>query len=262
MSSKSKKQDLISKVPEITLLFWIIKIFTTGMGEVFADYWNESVNLPLAISLSILGLFGSLALQFSVRKYIPSVYWLVVVMVSIFGTTAADVVSFLLGHSPLISTIIYLALLFTVLAFWYVKEKTLSIHSIYTRRREMFYWLTVLSTFALGTAAGDMFAGTLHLGFFTSGILFTVLLVIPMLCSQFMNINKIFAFWFSYIMTRPVGASFADWMASHRGGLGFDKGLVSLTLAILIIVLVGYVSFTHKGKSRNTAVLSSEISAP
>ncbi|WP_342047084.1 COG4705 family protein [Bacillus sp. OTU530] len=257
MDSKGKTQDLISKVPEITLLFWIIKILTTGMGEVFADYLNESLAIPLAVSLSVLGLLVSLGLQFSMHKYIPSVYWLVVVMVSIFGTTAADIVSFSLGHSPLVATFIYLALLLAVLVTWYAKEKTLSVHSIYTRRRETFYWLTVLATFALGTAAGDMSAGTLHLGFFTSGIFYTVLLVIPMILSRLFPVNQIFAFWFSYVMTRPAGASFADWMASptHRGGLGMDKGFVSLVLTIMILVLVGYVSFAHK----NSTALKSEV---
>lgn len=256
MSLQSKTREITSKVPEITLLFWIVKVLTTGMGEVFADYLHDQLDMGLAVSLSALGLFVSLGFQYYLRKYIPAIYWLVVVMVSIFGTLAADIVSFGLGRSALLSTLIYLTLLIAIFIIWYAKEKTLSIHSIYTRRRETFYWLTVLATFALGTAAGDMSAQTLHLGNFTSGILYTVLLVIPAICSYFFNLNKVFAFWFSYIMTRPVGASFGDWMCAppRWGGLGMDKGLVSLTLTIMIMVLVGYMSFIHKRANKETTI--------
>jgi uncharacterized membrane-anchored protein len=143
-----------------------------------------------------------------------------------------------------------------VLITWYYKEKTLSVHSIFTKRREIFYWLTVLVTFALGTAAGDMTASSMHLGYLSSGILFTVLLCIPALGYRLFGFNEIFAFWFAYIMTRPVGASFSDWLAAapSHGGLGIDKGLVSLVLLIFIVLLV----YFHGGSPAQSLQIKEE----
>jgi uncharacterized membrane-anchored protein len=239
---------IFTKVPEITVFFWIIKVLTTGMGEVFSDYLVKHINPLIAVPLAGLGLIVSLVLQFSVRRYVAWIYWLVVVMVSIFGTMAADVVHVVLGIPYLVSTAFFVVALTMVFIIWYAIEKTLSIHSIYTRRREAFYWATVLGTFALGTAAGDMTASTMHLGYFASGVLFAALLAIPALGYWLFGINEIFAFWFAYIMTRPVGASFSDWISvSHsRGGLGLGTGPVSLDLTIMILVLVGYLTITRR----------------
>ncbi|MEH7119167.1 hypothetical protein V7128_17390 [Neobacillus vireti] len=233
-------KEVLAKVPEITLYFWITKLLTTGMGEVASDYLFENLNPFISAPLSVLIFVAAMILQFKVRRYIPGVYWLVVVMVSIFGTMAADVVRVGLGIPYIASTIFFIVSLAVVLVTWYSKEKTLSVHSIFTPRREIFYWLTVLVTFALGTAAGDMTASSMHLGYLSSGLLFTVLLVIPAIGYLLLGFNEIFAFWFAYIMTRPVGASFSDWLAASRshGGLGIDKGLVSLVLLIFIILLV------------------------
>jgi uncharacterized membrane-anchored protein len=238
----NQAKEMLAKVPEITLYFWLTKLLTTGMGEVASDYLFENLNPLISAPLSVLIFVVAMILQFKVRKYIPSVYWLVVVMVSIFGTMAADVVRVGLGIPYFVSTIFFMVALAVVLITWYSKEKTLSVHSIFTRRREIFYWLTVLVTFALGTAAGDMTASSMHLGYLSSGLLFTVLLVIPALGYRLFGLNEIFAFWFAYIMTRPVGASFSDWLAaSHsHGGLGIDKGIVSLVLLIFIVLLVTF----------------------
>ncbi|MBM7652501.1 COG4705 family protein [Neobacillus cucumis] len=240
--TKNQAMQMLAKVPEITFYFWITKLLTTGMGEVASDYLFEKLNPFISAPLSLLIFIVAMVLQFKVRRYIPSVYWLVVIMVSIFGTMAADVVRVGLGIPYIVSTIVFIVGLAAVLITWYAKEKTLSVHSIFTRRREIFYWLTVLVTFALGTAAGDMTASSMHLGYLTSGLLFTVMLVIPALGYQFFGFNEIFAFWFAYIMTRPVGASFSDWLAAAHihGGLGIDKGLVSLVLLIFIILLVAF----------------------
>ncbi|MDM5450912.1 COG4705 family protein [Peribacillus simplex] len=236
----NQAKEMFAKVPEITLYFWITKLLTTGMGEVASDYLFENLNPLISAPLSVLIFVAAMILQFKVRRYIPKVYWLVVIMVSIFGTMAADVVRVGLGIPYIVSTIFFIVALAVVLIAWYSKEKTLSVHSIFTRRREIFYWITVLVTFALGTAAGDMTASSMHLGYFSSGLLFTFLLVIPALGYRLFGLNEIFAFWFAYIMTRPVGASFSDWLAaSHsHGGLGIDKGIVSLVLLIFIILLV------------------------
>ncbi|MGG1397581.1 hypothetical protein ABE288_07060 [Bacillus salipaludis] len=238
--SRNQANEVLAKVPEITLYFWITKLLTTGMGEVASDYLFENLNPFISAPLSVLIFVAAMILQFKVRRYIPSIYWLVVVMVSIFGTMAADVVRVGLGIPYIVSTIFFIVTLAGVLITWFSKEKTLSVHSIFTRRREIFYWLTVLVTFALGTAAGDMTASSMHLGYFASGVLFTVLLAIPALAYRLFGLNEIFAFWFAYIMTRPVGASFSDWLGASQshGGLGIGKGLVTLVLLLLIIILV------------------------
>jgi uncharacterized membrane-anchored protein len=252
-------QRIFTKVPEITVYFWIIKVLTTGMGEVFSDYLVKHINPLIAVALAGIGLVASLVLQFSVRRYVAWIYWLVVVMVSIFGTMAADVMHVGLGIPYLVSTTYFAVALTIIFVTWYAIEKTLSIHSIYTRLREAFYWSTVLVTFALGTAAGDMTAITMHLGYFSSGLLFAVLLAIPALGYWLLGLNGIFAFWFAYILTRPVGASFSDWISvSHsRGGLGLGEGPVSLGLTIIILLFVGYLAVSRRDvKNEPTAFVT------
>ena len=238
--TSNHSKEMAAKVPEITLYFWITKLLTTGMGEVASDFLFERLNPLISAPLSVLIFAAAMIMQFKVRRYVAWIYWLVVVMVSIFGTTAADVVRVGLGIPYIVSTLFFMASLAVILLTWYFTEKTLSVHSIFTQRREVFYWLTVLTTFALGTAAGDMTATSMHLGYFSSGVLFTVLLVLPALGYWLFGLKEIFAFWFAYIMTRPVGASFSDWLSSahSRGGIGLGKGTVSLVLTIFIILLV------------------------
>jgi len=168
-------------------------------------------------------------------------------MVAIFGTMAADVLHVVLGIPYLVSTVFFAVVLAVVFVVWYASEKTLSIHSINTPRRELFYWATVMATFALGTAAGDMTAATRGLGYFSSGVLFAVLFAVPALAYWLFGVNEIAAFWFAYIMTRPLGASVADWLGkSSLGGLGLGDTKVALVLTILIIAFVGYLTVTHK----------------
>lgn len=251
-------QRLYTKVPEITVYFWIIKLLTTAMGEATSDYLVSHMNQFVAVALGGIGLVASLILQLSVRRYVAWIYWLVVVMVSIFGTMVADATHIVLGIPYYITTISFVIVLTVVFTTWYRVEKTLSIHSIYTRNREMFYWATVLATFALGTATGDLTASTLHLGYFASGVVFAVLFALPGLCYWLFGLNEIFAFWFAYVMTRPLGASFADWFGTPHsvGGLGFGKGLVSMVLTIFIVIFVGYLTVTRKDVQREP-VLSS-----
>ncbi len=232
--------SMTSKVPEVTALFWIVKVLSTGMGETTSDFFVRLIDPVLAVSIAAIGLVIALVLQFSVRRYIPWIYWLAVVMVSVFGTMAADVLHIVIGIPYLVSTAFFAIVLLAVFVTWYRVEKTLSIHSITTRRRELFYWAAVLTTFALGTAAGDMTAITLHLGYLASGILFAVVIAVPAIAFRWMALNAVFAFWFAYVVTRPLGASFADWMgvSTVRGGLNWGTGFVSLALALLIAVLV------------------------
>jgi uncharacterized membrane-anchored protein len=242
---------MLRKVPEITVYFWIIKLLTTAMGEVTSDFFVYKYNPYVVVSLGGIGLAAALVLQLLVPRYVPWIYWLAVVMVAIFGTMAADVVHIELGIPYLVSTVFFAVALAVIFATWYTSEKTLSIHSIDTRRRELFYWATVLATFALGTATGDMTAITLGLGYFSSGVLFAVVFAIPGLAYWRLGLNGIFAFWLAYVLTRPLGASFADWVGKSRaaGGRGLGTGWVSLALTLVIACFVGYLTVTRKDVS-------------
>jgi uncharacterized membrane-anchored protein len=230
------------KVPEVTAIFWVIKIATTGMGETTSDYFVRLIDPVVAVAGGAVALAIALLLQFAVRRYVPWIYWLAVVMVSVFGTMAADVLHIGLGVAYLVSTGFFAAVLVVIFLLWFRLERTLSIHSIVTRRRELFYWATVLTTFALGTAAGDMTATTLHLGYLASGVLFAVVIAVPAVAFFVLRANSVITFWFAYIVTRPLGASFADWMGlpHWRGGLGWGTGPVSIGLGLVIALLVGY----------------------
>ncbi|GAA4661099.1 membrane protein [Arthrobacter cryoconiti] len=230
----------LARVPEVTVLFWIIKVLTTGMGETTSDFLAHTLDPVLAVGIGGVCFVAALVLQFSRKRYIPWVYWLAVVMVSVFGTMAADVLHVGLGIPYAVSSVFYAVVLTLVFLAWKRVEGTLSIHSVYTRRREAFYWAAVLATFALGTAVGDLTAVTLHWGYLGSGILFATAIAIPALAHWKLGLNPILAFWAAYILTRPLGASFADWMGvSHaRGGLGWGTGLVSIGWSMAIVALV------------------------
>jgi uncharacterized membrane-anchored protein len=238
---------LLSKVPEVTVLFWVTKVLTTGMGETASDFLVRRIDPFVAVGLGAVAFVVAMALQLRARRYVPWTYWLAVSMVSVFGTMAADVVHIALGVPYAVSTVVFAVVLAAVFVVWYRTEGTLSIHSIRTRRRELFYWLTVLTTFALGTAAGDLTASTMDLGYFASGVLFAVVIAVPAVAHRRLGLNAITAFWFAYIVTRPLGASFADWLGvpHSRRGLDLGTGPVTLTLALVIAVLVGYLTVTH-----------------
>ncbi|MBS1860495.1 MAG: hypothetical protein JSS68_02170 [Actinobacteria bacterium] len=231
---------LIAKVPEIIAFFWLTKVATTAMGESTSDFLNGFLGPVIAIPLMLVLLGWTLRRQFRADRYDAWTYWGVVVMVAIFGTSAADAVHIGAGVPYSVSTIFYAVVLAVIFFAWYRSEGTLSIHSIYTRRREVFYWATVLATFALGTAAGDMTATSLHLGYFGSIWLFAALIAIPAIGYRWFGMNEVLAFWAAYVLTRPLGASVADWMAMepHRGGLGFGTGGVSLILAVVVYLAV------------------------
>ncbi len=244
----SRTAKLLRKVPEITIYFWVIKLLTTALGESTSDYLVHRLDPYIAVAIGFIGLVISLVIQFAVHRYIAWIYWLAVVMVAIFGTMAADVLHVGLGIPYAISATFFALVLAVIFVVWYKSEKTLSIHSIYTYKRELFYWATVMATFALGTATGDLSAYTMHLGYLSSGILFAIVFAIPALAYWLFDLNAIFAFWFAYIMTRPLGASFADWTgkAHSFGGLGIGDLPISLILALLIVILVAYLSLSGK----------------
>jgi uncharacterized membrane-anchored protein len=231
------------KVPEITVYFWIVKLLSTAMGESTSDYLVFQIDPYVAVVLGCLGLVVALVLQLLAPRYIAWIYWLAVVMVAVFGTMAADVLHVVLHVPYVASTIFFAAVLAVVFVVWYQSQKTLSIHTIYPGPREWFYWATVIATFALGTAAGDMTASTLSLGYFASLVLFAILFALPGLAYRFFGLNEVAAFWIAYVITRPLGASFADWVGKpYLGGLGLGDGLISIVLTLLIIVAVAWLS--------------------
>jgi uncharacterized membrane-anchored protein len=245
-------QRLAKKVPELTIYFWVIKVLTTGMGEATSDFFVHRYNPYLVVALGAAALAVSLIWQLYVRRYEPWVYWLAVSMVAVFGTMAAGILHVYLGVPYRFSATIYALALTVIFVLWYLVERTLSVHSIYTRRRELFYWAAVLATFAMGTAVGDMTAVSFHLGFLVSGLLFAVVFAVPAVAYRFFGLNEIVAFWFAYIITRPLGASFADWLAvpPSQGGLNLGKGTISIALWILIIAFVGYMAVSHRDVAR------------
>lgn len=273
-------KSALTKVPGVTIIFWIIKLLSTGMGEAASDFLSHlgsqdhmggppsggslakmsshpnfamghgpggaqsgmSISFTPFIGIMCAVLILTMILQIRSKHYVPWKYWLNVAVVAVFGTAAADAVR--LG-STMITSIVFGAILVIVLAAWYVVEKTLSVHEITTTRREIFYWATVLATFMLGTALGDFTAFNLNLGTLVSGFMFIGLIAIPAIAYKFFHRNEIFCFWFAYILTRPLGASFADWL-DGRDGLNLGTGPVSLVSIIIIVALVIYVSIAYK----------------
>src|SRR5215472_2648166 len=237
-----------SKVPLITAYFWIIKLLSTAMGEATSDYMVRTINPVIAVLLGFTGFVIAMVLQFRAKAYNAWIYWLAVVMVAVFGTMAADVLHIKFGVPYTASTAFYAVVLAVIFVLWYRTEGTLSIHSIRTPRRELFYWATVLATFALGTATGDLTARTLNLGYLTSGIWFSIAFAAVAVAHWKFRLNPILAFWIAYVLTRPVGASFADYIAFPHsvGGLGVGHGQVALALTVVIVILVGYLAVTRK----------------
>ena len=273
LTSSDEKEPLSSKVPQIVLVFWIIKLLTTGMGEALSDFLmgisfavsgasrrmrgagsmpsgNRTImviTLALMVVVLIAFIITTMRIQLKSRCYVPWKYWLNVTAVAVVFTAAAD---FTRPLGLIASTALFLVIMAVIFIAWYRSEKTLSIHSITTRRRELFYWASVMATFAMGTALGDLTAQTMKLGNLVSGFLFIGLIAVPAIAYKVFHVNEIFCFWFAYILTRPLGASFSDWMSDgiRMGGLGWGKGPVSLGLGIIIIVFVAYQQIKYDKK--------------
>jgi len=237
---KISRQTLV-KVPEVTALFWLTKLLTTAMGESTSDYLVKVVNPVIAVAIGTLVLLAVVAFQVGKDRYIPWVYWLAVLMVAIVGTMAADVLHKQFGVAYAVSSLFFALVLAAVFVAWHRTEGTLSIHSITTMRRELFYWAAVMATFAFGTAVGDYTAHTLGLGYFASAILFAGLILIPAVGYRYLQMNEVLAFWFAYVLTRPLGASIADWLGKPKylSGLALGDGPVSIAFGVLIVACVG-----------------------
>jgi uncharacterized membrane-anchored protein len=240
-------RQILSKVPEVTIYFWIIKVLCTTVGETAADFLNVNLNLGLTGVSVVTGVLLVVALifQFRANRYIASTYWLTVAIVSVFGTLVTDNLTDNVGLPLEASTLIFGVLLALTFLAWYLTEKTLSIHSIFTRRREAFYWLAILFTFVLGTATGDLMAEVLGLGYLVTGIIVTSIVVITAVAWRF-GLHSVLAFWFIYILTRPLGASIGDYLSqpSSQGGLGLGATVTSLIFVVGIFGIVTYLSVT------------------
>ena len=247
-------RSAVSKVPEVTLLFWGIKILTTGFGEAASDALMRSVGAGGAIAAGLV-LVVALVFQFRATRYRPALYWAAVAMVALFGTMAADV-PHALGAPLWLTSFAYLMAAIAVFVMWHRAEGTLSFASIDTPGREAFYWAAVLATFALGTAVGDLTADAWGWGNLASGVIFTALIVVPAASVRWLKLDAVAGFWVAYVLTRPLGASFADWMGtpSAHGGLGLGSPLVAALWAAPVLGLVAHLSLARaRGRTSPTA---------
>jgi uncharacterized membrane-anchored protein len=244
----------LNKVPEITLYFWIIKVLCTTVGETGADFLNTNLSFGLTGTSIVMGivLIVSLLFQFRSKEYTPSIYWLSVVLLSIVGTLITDNLTDNFGVSLLTTSMIFSVVLALVFTIWYKVEKTLSIHSIRTPKREVFYWLAILFTFALGTATGDLIAETFNVGYLLSAFLFGGLIAVTYAGYKYFNLNAVFAFWIAYILTRPLGASIGDYLSQAKadGGLEFGTVVTSGLFLVAILATVTYLIVTKKDVSK------------
>jgi uncharacterized membrane-anchored protein len=235
-------RQLANKVPEVTAVFWIIKVLATTVGETAADYLNVDLGLGLTLTSAVMAVLLVIALvvQFRTRRYVPAVYWLAIVLISVVGTLITDNLTDNLGVDLVTTTIVFGAALAATFIFWFRFEKTLSIHTIVTRRRESFYWLAVLFTFSLGTAAGDLISESLNLGYLVALLLFLGAIAIVAVAYFFFRINAVAAFWIAYVLTRPLGASLGDLLSQSvkHGGVGLGTTLTSYVFTAVIIGLV------------------------
>ena len=253
-STLASPRQMLNKVPEVTLVFWLIKIMCTTVGETAADYLNENLGFGLTNTTLVAGALLAVLLlwQFGLRRYVPGVYWAVVVVVSVFGTLITDNMTDRFNVPLTLSTPVFAAILAAVFATWYASERTLSIHTIVTTRREAFYWLAILFTFALGTAAGDLVAEQFTVGYGLSIGIFGAVIAAIAFAHYVLKANPVLTFWLAYVMTRPLGASIGDELSqsSHKyGGLGLGTTGTSYIFLGCIFVLVTFLTITRRDQT-------------
>jgi uncharacterized membrane-anchored protein len=245
-------KNTLNKVPEVIFTFWVIKIMATTIGETAADLLSVNLNLGLVITSYVMAalLLVALLIQFKSKKYTPWIYWLVVVFISVMGTLISDNLVDNLGISLVTTSIIFGIALIIVFIVWYLSEKTLSVHTITSVKREVFYWAAILCTFALGTSAGDLLGEYFALGYPLSALIFSSAIAVIFLAFKFLNLNAVLAFWMAYILTRPLGASIGDLLtqAPKDGGFGISSILINAMFLIIIISLVVYLSYNERSK--------------
>jgi uncharacterized membrane-anchored protein len=249
-TAPAKALLMLNKVPQIVLIFWVIKVLSTTIGETFADFLNDRMGFGLnGTSLVMSALFLiALVVQLTRKRYVPAVYWTVVVLVSVVGTLISDNLVDNLGISLSTTTIAFGSALAVVFAAWWWSERTLSVHSIRTTKRELFYWAAILFTFALGTSAGDLVAEASGVGYGLSALGFAGLIAVTAFAYYVLKVNGILAFWTAYVLTRPLGASMGDLLSqTHQdGGLGLGTTATSAIFLLVILSLVTYLSITHR----------------
>ncbi|MCU1508929.1 MAG: hypothetical protein QOI02_1753 [Actinomycetota bacterium] len=250
---------MLSKVPEVTVAFWVVKVLATTVGETFADFLATTLGLGLPLTSLIMAALLAIALVFQFRsaRYIPGLYWLAVVLISVVGTVASDNLVDNLNVSLWVSSAIFSVLLAATFTAWFVSEKTLSIHSIFTTRREAFYWLTILFTFALGTSAGDLLAEQLNIGYLPSALLFLLMIGVVALARYVFKLGAVISFWIAYVLTRPLGASTGDYLSQpvKDGGLGLGTTMTSVIFLSVILVVVISLSLAERRRRGQIAPL-------
>lgn len=256
--AETRTARMLNKVPEVTLYFWIIKIMATTVGETGADFLSVKLHFGLSgtsLVMSVL-LLAALFLQIRARRYVPSLYWITVVLVSVVGTLITDTLTDTLGISLVVTTIVFSAALAATFSAWFASEKTLSIHTIVTAKRELFYWAAILFTFALGTAAGDLMAERLHLGYALSACIFGALIAAVTFAYYAFKMNAILAFWIAYVLTRPFGASWGDLLSqpAANGGLGLGTTATSAAFLAVIVSLVVMMGRSQGGSRPGAAI--------
>jgi uncharacterized membrane-anchored protein len=253
-AATTRGRQMLNKVPEVTFYFWVIKIMCTTVGETAADYLNVNLGFGLTNTTYVTGalLIALLAAQLRLPKYVPAVYWSVVVVISVFGTLITDNLTDRYNVPLTTSTAAFAVVLAIVFGVWYASERTLSIHTIHTTRRELFYWLAILFTFALGTAAGDLTAEKLKLGYFVSALIFGGIIAVIAIAHFKLDLNAVLAFWLAYILTRPLGASMGDLLSQSKdaGGLGIGATGTSYLFLACILALVTYLTLTRRDQTR------------
>jgi uncharacterized membrane-anchored protein len=243
-AATSGNEPMLNKVPQLTIYFWIIKIMATTVGETVADMLAVKLNLGLVIASVVVGVMLLIALyvQFRSRKYLPAFYWLAVVLISVAGTLITDNLVENLGVPLWVTTVVFTVALCLTFVAWYAVEKSLSVHTIQTTRRELFYWAAILFTFTLGTAGGDLLSEGAHLGYLYSGLLFAGSIALVTLLYYKADLNAVMAFWIAYILTRPLGASLGDLLSQPKSNGGLGLGTIVTSVAFLVVI-VGLVIF-------------------
>ncbi|TFD13013.1 hypothetical protein E3T35_06995 [Cryobacterium sp. TMT1-2-2] len=246
-------RHILTKVPEVTLIFWVIKVLATTVGETAADFLNVDLGLGLSITSVLMAalLVAALIVQFRLHKYTPAVYWLAVVLISVVGTLITDNLTDSLGVPLWVTTVVFAIALAATFTVWAISEKTLSIHSIFTTRRETFYWLAVLFTFALGTAAGDLVAEGLNLGFLVALLVFAAAIALVAVAYFVFHLNAVLAFWIAYILTRPLGASTGDLLSQPVADGGLGLGTTGTSVLFLTVILILVVVLTRRARTTN-----------
>ena len=256
--NSSMSRRMLNKVPEITLFFWIIKVLSTTVGETGADLIDETFSIGLDGLTLIFGtiLVATLVFQFKSRKYVPAIYWLTVVLISIVGTLITDDLTDNYEIPLEITTIIFTVLLAVTFTIWYKKEKTLSIHAINTTKREAYYWIAILFTFSLGTAAGDLLSETMEFGYLVSLAIFSIMIAGVAIARFGFRIHTVAAFWIAYVLTRPLGASIGDYLSQdlESGGMELGTEITSIIFLVIIFATVVYLSVTKKDVIENNKI--------